>query len=68
MERQYISKGGRITLIRSTLFCLPLLHVLFSSAKKGQVEVKADSEILFVGRRKSREIASSCKVVYILCR
>ena len=45
-KRQYISKGGRITLIRSTLFNLPMLQL----PGGGQIKVGANSERFLVGR------------------
>ena len=58
-KRQYISKGGRLTLIRSTLSSM-LLHVSLLFAQKSKAEVGEDSEGFSVGWRSSRAEATFC--------
>ncbi|RVW76305.1 ATP-dependent DNA helicase Q-like 4A [Vitis vinifera] len=60
-KRQYISKGGRLTLIRSTLSSM-LLHVSLLYAQKSKVEVGEDSEGFSMGWRSSCVEATSCSM------
>ena len=65
-KKQYISKGRRLTLIKSTLASLPIYFVSFLDVEEGSLKVGEDSKGLLVGRWGSREKASFSEMGYCL--
>ena len=61
-KRQYISKGGRLTLIQNTLSSMPIYFVSILFAKKSEVEIGKDSKGFSVGWGSSRPKATPCHV------
>ena len=59
-KRQYVSKGGRLTLIQSTLSSMPIYFVFFLLAKKSKAEIGEDSKGFSVGWGNSRPKATPC--------
>ena len=68
-KRQFISKGGRITLIRSTLYSMPIyLMSLLRISRVVRLRLEQIQRDFFVGRGSFEEEASFCTVGYRLFR
>ena len=67
-KRQYISKGGRITLIKSTMASMTVYQMsLFRLPKSVAEEARKIAKRFFVGRRKSGKESSPCQLGDDLC-
>ena len=61
-KRQYISKGRRLTLIRSTLSNMPIYFMSPTDPKKGKNETGENSEAVPLERRSPREENTPCQM------